>query len=61
MAKVNLTIRTGTDKNGKPWNMVTAVAGKFQSEPIFVSEIEADYLHEYLKDENTNFDLENKD
>jgi hypothetical protein len=58
MAKVNLQTKSGIDKNGKPWTMVTAHAGKFHSEPIFVSEIEAEYLVEYLQDDDATFELE---
>lgn len=50
--QINLNLKTGTDKNGKPWFMVQTVAGKYSGEPVFISELEYDYLQRELPQQN---------
>ena len=42
--QVNVAVKTGIAKNGKNWYMATFNTGKFASEPIFISQLEYEYL-----------------
>lgn len=42
--KTTYDLKTGMGKTGKPWFMVIFTTGKFVSEPLFISEIDYDYL-----------------
>lgn len=42
---INLQLLTGVnEKTNRPWYMVRTVAGKYSGEPVFVSQLEYDYL-----------------
>jgi hypothetical protein len=44
MTQISITTKTGTAKNGKAWYMAIFEAGKYSSEPLFISQLEYDYL-----------------
>jgi len=44
MKQVSVTVNTGISKANRPWYMATFTAGKFVSEPIFISQLEYEYL-----------------
>lgn len=48
MALVNIELKTGLSKNGLPWFQARTVAQKYKGEPVFISELEYDYLTEIL-------------
>lgn len=62
MSLVNLKLHEGVGKNSKkPYYMVTILAQKYTSEPIFVSQLEYDYLQELVDDKDSGvFDLDNE-
>lgn len=58
MALVNIELKTGMGKNGSPWYQARTIAQKFKSEPLFISELEYDYLSEILKAPSQDEDVE---
>lgn len=49
MALVNIELKTGMGKNGNPWYQARTIAQKYKGEPVFISELEYDYLSDLLK------------
>lgn len=55
---INLKLNNGTSKAGKPYYMLQTICGKFTSEPVFISELEFDYLSDMVKiNPQDNFNL----
>jgi len=48
MALVNLELTTGVGKNNRNWYMAKVIAGKYTGEPVFISQLEFDYLTDIL-------------
>lgn len=46
---IDYRLSTGTGKTGKAWYMLTVTIGKYTSEPVFISELEYDYLNNLHK------------
>ena len=46
---INLVLNSGTGKTGNPWYQARVIAGKYKSEPLFISELEYDYLTNLLE------------
>lgn len=44
MVPTNFELKTDIGKSGQRWYQLRFVIGKYKSEPIFISELEFDYL-----------------
>lgn len=61
---INLQLLTGVnEKTNRPWFMVRTVAGKYSGEPVFVSQLEYDYLKDLIAkaQSNSGIDLDNEE